>query len=114
MVDNAALRRSWARIIRSFLDFIIIDATRKQPMNGNELKQYAHNKYGVDVSSDAMYHRLARLERQRLIDRDKKAEEPFSAKYTKFYVATKQGVDLLNKLAAHREETKAFLTALLT
>jgi DNA-binding PadR family transcriptional regulator len=109
-LENAFVRRFWLKTVRHFLDLIIIDAGRKERMNGNRLKHYVHDKYAVAISSDAMYHRLARLEKEGLIILDTEMRSDASAK---FYVTTKKGVDLLNGLFAYREETKTFLEALL-
>jgi len=110
MAENAAVRRFWGNVVKHFLGLIIVDAVRKEAFNGNKLKQYVRDRYAVDLSSDAVYDRLRSLEKQGLIEPDGKE----SAERAKFYTATKQGIDLLNKLLAYREETKTFLTALLS
>ena len=108
MAENIAVRHFWLKVVRHFLELIIVDTLRKEPLNGNQLKQKVHDKYAVDLSSDAIYDRLRNLQKQGLIEPAKTESEG------KTYTATKQGVDLLNKLAAYREETTTFLKALLT
>lgn len=108
--DDSVGREFWWRMVKEFRDLIIFDAVRKESLNGYRLIKLIHDRHQVPISLGSMYRILDKLQEQGLIELVPSSQ---SERKLKFYVATKKGVDLINKLFAYRQETKALLSGLL-
>jgi DNA-binding PadR family transcriptional regulator len=56
------------RIIKNFLDIIIMSELRNGPLSGYDIISYIHNKFQLLVSSGTIYSLLYSLERADLIE----------------------------------------------
>lgn len=82
------------RIVRDFLDMLILMELRKRSMGGHDVIAFVHNKFGMLMSTGTVYSHLYFLERNRLI----KGE---STKRKRVYNLTERG----------NETVKTFLNA---
>jgi len=55
------------RLIREFLDFLLLIELKKQSMSGYSALSHIHNKYDYLVSSGTVYSLLYSLEREEII-----------------------------------------------
>ncbi len=55
------------RIIKNFLDLIIMNELRNGPFSGYDIISYIHNKYQLLISSGTIYSLLYSLERSNLV-----------------------------------------------
>lgn len=72
------------RVVKSFLDMIILMKLRKGSMSGYDVITFIHNKFGLLISSGTVYSHLYCLERNNLI-------EGRSAQGKRVYELTKKG-----------------------
>jgi DNA-binding PadR family transcriptional regulator len=64
---SAVLKQMNRRIIKNFLDVLILAELRNGSMSGYDVIAYIHNKYRLLVSSGTVYSLLYSLEREGLI-----------------------------------------------
>jgi DNA-binding PadR family transcriptional regulator len=64
---SVVLKRMHRRIIKNFLDVLILAELRNGSMSGYDVIAYIHNKYRLLVSSGTVYSLLYSLERDGLI-----------------------------------------------
>jgi len=62
------LRKMHERIIKNFMDIIILAELRNGPMSGYDVISFIHNKFHLLVSSGTVYSLLYSLERNGLIE----------------------------------------------
>jgi len=55
------------RVIKSFLDILILSQLKKTPMSGYDLIAFIHKKFDLLVSSGTVYSTLYSMERAELI-----------------------------------------------
>lgn len=55
------------RLIKNFMDVIILMQLRKSPMSGYDVISYVHKRFGILMSSGTVYSLLYSLERNGLI-----------------------------------------------
>ncbi len=56
------------RIIKNFMDIIIMTELRNAPLSGYDVTSYIHNKFNLLVSSGTVYSLLYSLERNGLVE----------------------------------------------
>ncbi|RLG90339.1 hypothetical protein DRO34_05800 [Candidatus Bathyarchaeota archaeon] len=66
-LEAKILKKMHERIIKNFLDIIILAELRNGPMSGYDVIAYIHNKFHLLVSSGTVYSLLYSLERNGLI-----------------------------------------------
>jgi len=66
-MEAKILKKIQERIIKNFLDTIIMAELRNGAISGYDLISYIHNKFGLLVSSGTVYSLLYSLERNGLI-----------------------------------------------
>ena len=66
--ETQVIRRMHERIIKNFLDVIIMGELRNGPLSGYDIISYVHNKFQLLVSSGTIYSLLYSLERNGLVD----------------------------------------------
>jgi DNA-binding PadR family transcriptional regulator len=96
------IRRMNERIIKNFLDIIIMSELRNGPFSGYDIISYIHNKFQLLVSSGTIYSLLYSLERSGLI-------EGVWEERKRTYQLTKKGVHTIETLLSINPEIKAFL-----
>lgn len=103
------VKQFWARIVRAFLDIIIIDLTRKQNMGTYGIVKHLQKKYDVLISPTTVFDTLQKLARNGLIE---PAANGSSESKGKEYTATRDGVDFVNRLLAERCEINQLIKIL--
>ncbi len=56
------------RVVRNFMDILILEEIKKGMMSGYDVMAYLQNKFGVSLSSGTVYGILYSMERQDLIE----------------------------------------------
>ena len=67
-VEGKILRKMHERIIKNFMDIIIMTELRNRSISGYDCISYIHNKFNLLVSSGTVYSLLYSLERNGLIE----------------------------------------------
>jgi len=62
------IKKMHERVIKSFMDTIIMAELKKGPISGYDVISYIHNKFGFLVSSGTVYSLLYSLERNGLVE----------------------------------------------
>lgn len=93
-LESEILERMNRRIVKNFLDMVILMELRKSSMSGYDVISFVHNKFRMLMSSGTVYSHLYFLERNGLI----KGE---SSQRKRVYTLTEQG----------KETVKTFLNA---
>jgi len=68
LVETDVLKRMHRRIIKGFLDVLVLTELRKGVMSGYDIIGFIHNKFRILVSSGTVYSLLYSLEREGLIE----------------------------------------------
>jgi len=64
---SVVIKKMHRRIIKNFLDVLVLAELRNGPLSGYDVIAYIHNKFHLLVSSGTVYSLLYSLERDRLI-----------------------------------------------
>jgi DNA-binding PadR family transcriptional regulator len=67
-MEGKILRKIHERIIKNFMDVIIMTELRNGSLSGYDFISYIHNKFNLLVSSGTVYSLLYSLERNGLIE----------------------------------------------
>ena len=67
-LEGKILKKMHERIIKNFMDIIILAELRNGPMSGYDVISFIHNKFHLLVSSGTVYSLLYSLERNGLIE----------------------------------------------
>ena len=92
--ESEILNEMHERIVKRFLDMVILMELRKHSMSGYNVISFVHNKFNMSVSSGTVYSCLYFLERNGLINGE-------GTQGKKVYTLTEQG----------KERVKAFLNS---
>jgi len=90
------------RVLRSFLDILILTQLEKNSLSGYDITGLINDKFGVFISPGTVYNTLHSLETKQLIEgmwRDKK----------RIYKLSKKGKDFLKVIREHRNEILGLL-----
>ena len=68
LLETDVLKRMHRRIIKGFLDVLVLTELRKGVMSGYDIIGFIHNKFRILVSSGTVYSLLYSLEREGLIE----------------------------------------------
>jgi len=66
-LESEILNQMNRRIVKNFLDLVILMELRKRSMSGYDVIAFVHNKFGMLLSSGTVYSYLYFLERDALI-----------------------------------------------
>jgi len=67
-LEGKVLKKMHERIIKNFMDIIILAELRIGPLSGYDVISFIHNKFHLLVSSGTVYSLLYSLERSGLIE----------------------------------------------
>jgi DNA-binding PadR family transcriptional regulator len=67
-MEGRVLKKMHERIIKSFMDIIIMAELLKGPLSGYDVISYIHNKFNLLVSSGTVYSLMYSLERNGLVE----------------------------------------------
>ncbi|MEM3162560.1 MAG: PadR family transcriptional regulator [Candidatus Bathyarchaeia archaeon] len=105
-IETKVLRQMRERIIKSFMDIIIMHELRNGPLSGYDVISLIHNKFNLLVSSGTVYSMLYSLERNGLIEG--KWEER-----KRVYKLTDKGLKTIETLLNSNDKIKDFITKFL-
>src|SRR4030042_2746970 len=67
-LEGRILKKMHERIIKNFMDIIIMTELRNGSLSGYDVISYIHNKFNLLVSSGTVYSLLYSLERNSLVE----------------------------------------------
>lgn len=105
-LEGKVLRKMHERIIKNFMDIIILAELRKGPMSGYDVISFIHNKFDLLVSSGTVYSLLYSLERNGLI-------EGLWDERKRVYRLTEKGAKTIEAILSVNDKIKNFITSLL-
>ena len=105
-METAVLKRMHGRIIKNFMDVLILAELRKRPMSGYNVIEFIHNKFGLLVSSGTVYSLLYSLEREKLIEGKWNERK-------RVYVLTEKGEKTIKAILNANDQIEGFMASLL-
>jgi DNA-binding PadR family transcriptional regulator len=105
-LEGKVLRKLHERIIKNFMDIIILAELRKGPMSGYDVISFIHNKFNLLVSSGTVYSLLYSLERNGLIEGSWDERK-------RVYRLTEKGAKTIETILNANDKIKNFITNLL-
>jgi len=105
-LEGKILKKMHERIIKNFMDIIILAELRNVPMSGYDVISFIHNKFHLLVSSGTVYSLLYSLERNELI-------EGIWNERKRVYKLTEKGRKTIETILNANDKIKNFITNLL-
>lgn len=105
-MEAKVLRKIHERIIKSFMDTIIMAELRNGAISGYDIITYIHNKFGLLVSSGTVYSLLYSLERNGLV-------EGVWIERKRIYKLTQKGETTIEVILNSNEKIKGFMQTIL-
>ena len=105
-MESQVLKKIHRRIVKSFMDILILAELQNAPMSGYDAIAFIHNKFGILVSSGTVYSLLYSLERDGLI-------KGMWAKRKRVYELTEKGERTINIVLNANDKIKGLVTSLL-
>jgi DNA-binding PadR family transcriptional regulator len=105
-MESKILRKIHERIIKNFMDIIIMTELRNGSLSGYDFISYIHNKFNLLVSSGTVYSLLYSLERNGLI-------EGVWEERKRVYKLTQKGEKTINTLLGANDKIKGFMANIL-
>ncbi|MGQ9460442.1 MAG: PadR family transcriptional regulator [Candidatus Bathyarchaeaceae archaeon] len=106
-MESEVLKKMHRRIVKSFMDLLILSELRNAPMSGYDIIAYIHNKFGILVSSGTVYSLLYSMERDGLI-------RGIWAKRKRVYELSEKGEQNIEAILNANDKIKSLITNLLT
>jgi len=100
------LKKMHERIIKNFMDIIILAELRNGPMSGYDVISFIHSKFHLLVSSGTVYSLLYSLERNGLI-------EGTWDERKRVYKLTEKGLKTIETILSANDKIKNFITGIL-
>ena len=94
------------RVIKSFMDTIIMAELQNGPISGYDVISFIHNKFGFLVSSGTVYSLLYSLERNSLV-------EGIWIERKRVYKLTEKGAQTIETIINSQDKIKGFLSTIL-
>jgi DNA-binding PadR family transcriptional regulator len=105
-LEGRILKKMHERIIKNFMDIIILAELRAGPLSGYDVISFIHNKFHLLVSSGTVYSLLYSLERNALI-------EGTWSERKRVYKLTEKGEKTIDTILSANDKIKNFITGLL-
>ena len=105
-LETKTLKKMHERIIKNFMDIIILAELRNGPISGYDVISFIHNKFHLLVSSGTVYSLLYSLERNGLIEGTWNERK-------RVYKLTEKGEKTIETILNANDKIKNFITALL-
>ena len=105
-LEGRILRKMHERIIKNFMDIIIMAELRSGPLSGYDVISYIHNKFHLLVSSGTVYSLLYSLERNGLVEGTWNERK-------RTYKLTEKGQKTIETILNSNDKIKSFMTNLL-
>jgi DNA-binding PadR family transcriptional regulator len=100
------IKKIHERIIKNFMDTIIMGELRNGPISGYDVISYVHNKFGFLASSGTVYSLLYSLERNGLV-------EGAWIERKRVYKLTNKGAQTIETILNSQDKIKGFMTTVL-
>jgi DNA-binding PadR family transcriptional regulator len=105
-IEGRILKKMHERIIKNFMDIIIMTELRNGSLSGYDVISYIHNKFNLLVSSGTVYSLLYSLERNGLVERVWEERK-------RVYKLTQKGEKTINTLLESSDKIKVFMSNIL-
>ena len=105
-VEGRILKKMHERIIKNFMDIIIMAELRNGSLSGYDVISYIHNKFNLLVSSGTVYSLLYSLERNGLV-------EGAWDERKRTYKLTEKGQKTIETILNANDKINGFMTSLL-
>ena len=105
-LEGKILKKMHERIIKNFMDIIILAELRNGAMSGYDVISFIHNKFHLLVSSGTVYSLLYSLERNGLIEGTWNERK-------RVYKLTEKGKKTIEIILNANDKIKNFVTSLL-
>ena len=105
-LEGRILKKMHERIIKNFMDIIIMTELRNAPLSGYDVISYIHNKFNLLVSSGTVYSLLYSLERNGLV-------EGVWDERKRVYKLTEKGEKTIATILNAHEKIEGFMSNLL-
>ena len=105
-LEGRILKKMHERIIKNFMDIIIMTELRNGPLSGYDVISYIHNKFNLLVSSGTVYSLLYSLERNGLV-------EGAWDERKRTYKLTEKGQKTIETIINANDKINGFMTSLL-
>jgi len=105
-LEGKILKKMHERIIKNFMDIIILAELRSGPLSGYDVISFIHGKFHLLVSSGTVYSLLYSLERNGLIEGTWNERK-------RVYRLTDKGVRTIETVLSANDKIKNFMTGLL-
>jgi len=100
------LKKMHEKVIKSFMDTIIMSELQNGPISGYDVISFIHNKFGFLVSSGAVYSLLYSLERNDLV-------EGVWIERKRVYKLTEKGAKTIETILNSQDKIRSFMTTML-
>jgi len=104
--EGRILKKMHERIIKNFMDIIIMTELRNGSLSGYDVISYIHNKFNLLVSSGTVYSLLYSLERNGLV-------EGVWDERKRVYKLTEKGEKTIDTLLSASDKIKSFMANIL-
>ena len=105
-LEGKILKKMHERIIKNFMDIIVLAELRRGSMSGYDVISFIHNKFHLLVSSGTVYSLLYSLERNGLIEGTWNERK-------RVYKLTEKGEKTIETILSANDKIKNFITSLL-
>lgn len=104
--EARVIKKMHERVIKTFMDTIIMAELQNAPISGYDVISYIHNKFGFLVSSGTVYSLLYSLERNGLV-------EGAWIERKRVYKLTENGAKTIATILNSHDKIKSFMTTVL-
>jgi DNA-binding PadR family transcriptional regulator len=105
-LEGKILKKMHERIIKNFMDIIIMTELRNSSLSGYDVISYIHNKFNLLVSSGTVYSLLYSFERNGLV-------EGVWEERKRVYKLTQKGEKTISTLLGAGDKIKGFMANIL-
>ncbi len=96
-METRLLEKMNEKIVKSFLDLLILAKLRKEPMSGYDFVTFINKNFHIIVSPDTIYNTLLYMERDGLI-------KGTGTQRKRVYVLTNKGKETIGTIFSSREK----------
>ena len=100
------LKKMHERVIKNFMDTIIMSELQNGPISGYDVISYIHTRFGFLVSSGTVYSLLYSLERNGLV-------EGFWIERKRVYRLTEKGAQTIETILSAQDKIRSFMSTIL-
>jgi DNA-binding PadR family transcriptional regulator len=100
------LKKMHERVIKNFMDTIIMSELQNGPISGYDVISYIHTRFGFLVSSGTVYSLLYSLERNGLVD-------GVWIERKRVYRLTEKGAQTIETILSAQDKIRSFMSTIL-